>query len=207
MANHASRPRNGGVIGTVTGVQRLPVIAGLVTCVVWVVMETLRSRRSRVEATVTDRGSFLVLLASYIAGGSAAVFSAVALPGAALVPAWAAAGAGLLVLWAGIGLRLSAMSTLGRYFTFTVQSSADQPVVSTGPYRFVRHPGYTGVLLAMVGLGLLLANWLAVVALAVVVAAGMTYRISVEERALVATLGQPYEDYRSTRSRLIPYVW
>ena len=148
-----------------------------------------------------------MLLASYIAGISGAFVSAVALPWAAIVPAWAASAAGLLVLWAGIGLRWWAMSTLGRYFTFTVQSSADQPVISGGPYRFVRHPGYTGVLLAMVGLGLLLTNWLSVVVLAVVVAAGMTYRISVEERALMATLGQPYEDYRSTRSRLIPYVW
>jgi protein-S-isoprenylcysteine O-methyltransferase Ste14 len=99
------------------------------------------------------------------------------------------------------------MSTLGRYFTFTVQASADQPVITDGPYHFVRHPGYTGVLLSMMGLGLLLANWLSVVVLAVVVAAGLTYRISVEERALVATLGQPYEDYRSSRRRLVPYVW
>jgi protein-S-isoprenylcysteine O-methyltransferase Ste14 len=175
--------------------------------VVWVVLETLRSRRSRAEATVADRGSFLVLLASYIVAIAGAVISAVALPWAALAPAWAASAVGLLVLWTGIGLRWWAMSTLGRYFTFTVQSSADQPVISDGPYRFVRHPGYTGVVLAMVGLGLLLANWLSVVVLAVVVAAGVSYRISVEERALMATLGQPYENYRSTRRRLVPYVW
>jgi protein-S-isoprenylcysteine O-methyltransferase Ste14 len=188
-------------------VQTLAATVGLVTCVVWVVLETLRSRRFRAEAIVTDRGSFAVLLASYIAGISLAVVSAIALPWAALSLAWVASVVGLLVLWAGIALRWWAMSSLGRYFTFTVQSSADQPVITDGPYRFVRHPGYTGVLLAMVGLGLLLANWLSVLALAVVVAAGMTYRIAVEERTLIATLGQPYEDYRSTRRRLVPYLW
>ena len=188
-------------------VQTLSAVVGLVTCVVWVVLETVRSRRSRAEATVADRGSFAVLLASYIVGISAAVVSALVIRPAAIPPAWVASVAGLLVLWGGIGLRWWAMSTLGRYFTFTVQSSADQPVITAGPYRFVRNPGYTGVLLAMVGLGLLLDNWLSVVVLAVVVAAGMTYRISVEERALVAALGQPYEDYRSSRRRLIPYVW
>jgi protein-S-isoprenylcysteine O-methyltransferase Ste14 len=79
--------------------------------------------------------------------------------------------------------------------------------MSDGPYRVLRHPGYSGVLLAMVGMGLLLANWLSVLALAVAVLAGMSYRIAVEERTLLATLGQPYEDYRSGRKRLIPLVW
>ena len=135
--------------------QTLSAVVGLVTCVVWVVLETVRSRRSRAEATVADRGSFAVLLASYIVGISAAVVSALVIRPAAISPAWVASVAGLLVLWGGIGLRWWAMSTLGRYFTFTVQSSADQPVITAGPYRFVRHPGYTGVLLAMVGLGTL----------------------------------------------------
>jgi protein-S-isoprenylcysteine O-methyltransferase Ste14 len=188
-------------------VQTLPGILGLITCLVWLVLETRRSRRSRVEATVTDKGSFALLLTAYILGISAAVFFAGRVPWAAISPAWAASVTGLLVLWGGIGLRWWAMGTLGRYFTFTVQASADQPVVSHGPYRVLRHPGYTGVLLAMVGMGLLLANWISVLVLAVVVAAGMSYRIAVEERTLVATLGQPYEDYRSSRKRLIPLVW
>ena len=187
--------------------QTLPGILGSITCLVWLVLETRRSSRSRVEATITDKGSFALLLTAYILGISAAVFFALRVPWAAISPAWAASVTGLLVLWGGIGLRWWAMSTLGRYFTFTVQASADQPVVSHGPYRIVRHPGYTGVLLAMVGMGLLLANWLSVLALAVVVAAGMTYRISVEERTLVATLGPAYEDYCSGRKRLIPLVW
>lgn len=189
------------------GVQTLPVILGELTCVVWMVLETLRSRRSRDEATHTDRGSFAVLLASYIVGISAAVASAMAAWWAAISPAWIASAAGLVVLWGGIGLRWWAMRTLGRYFTFTVQSSADQTVISHGPYRFVRHPGYTGVLMAMVGMGLLLANWVAPLVLLVVVTAGMTYRIAVEERTLLATLGRPYADYCATRKRLIPFVW
>jgi protein-S-isoprenylcysteine O-methyltransferase Ste14 len=169
-------------------------------------LETLRSGHTRAEATITDRGSFALLLAAYIAGIGVAVVSALAHWGA-ISPAYMASVAGLLVLWLGIGLRWWAMRALGRYFTYTVQSSADQPVVADGPYRFVRHPGYTGVMLAMVGVGLLLADWISALTLVVVVAAGMAYRISVEERALVATLGQPYEDYCSTRKRLIPFVW
>ncbi len=187
--------------------QTLPGMFGSVTCLVWLVLETRRSRRSRVEATVTDKGSFALLLTAYIVGLSAAVLFDLCVPWAAISPAWAASVAGLLVLWGGIGLRWWAMRTLGRYFTFTVQASADQPVMSDGPYRVLRHPGYSGVLLAMVGMGLLLANWLSVLALAVAVVAGMSYRIAVEERTLVATLGQPYEDYRSGRKRLIPLVW
>lgn len=166
-----------------------------------------RSRRSRVEATITDKGSFALLLTAYIVGISAAAFFALWVPWAAISPAREASVAGTLVLWGGIGLRWWAMNTLGRYFTFTVQASADQPVVSHGPYRILRHPGYTGVLLAMVSMGLLLANWLSVLALAVAVVAGMSYRISVEEGALASTLGPAYEDYCSSRKRLIPLVW
>ncbi len=54
---------------------------------------------------------------------------------------------------------------IGRYFTLTVRTSSDQPVIADGPYR-VRHPNYTAILLAVIGLGLFIGNWLSVPALA-----------------------------------------
>ena len=67
--------------------------------------------------------------------------------------------------------------TLGRYFTFTVMTSADQPVVTSGPYRFVRHPGYTGVLLIVIGAGLVNSNWIGLGGWTLLILLPLLYRI------------------------------
>jgi protein-S-isoprenylcysteine O-methyltransferase Ste14 len=113
----------------------------------------------------------------------------------------------LVLLWAGIALRQWSFRTLGRYFTFTIETSSDQPVIATGPYRVLRHPSYTGLLLVLIGIGLLLGNWLSLLAVAVAATSAMVYRIGVEERALEKALGDRYRQFASTRKRLIPYVW
>jgi protein-S-isoprenylcysteine O-methyltransferase Ste14 len=113
----------------------------------------------------------------------------------------------LVVLWTGIGLRLWAFRTLGRYFTFLVMTSADQPVVSDGPYRIIRHPGYAGGALALIGLGLAMSNWVSLIALTAIPPLGYVRRIRVEEAALDATLGERYRGYAQGRKRLVPFVW
>jgi protein-S-isoprenylcysteine O-methyltransferase len=60
-----------------------------------------------------------------------------------------------------IALRSWAAITLGRYYTRTLRTVPDQPVIRSGPYRFVRHPGYLGTQLLWVGFGLSIRNWLA----------------------------------------------
>ncbi len=97
--------------------------------------------------------------------------------------------------------------TLGRYFTFTVMTSAEQPVITTGPYRFVRHPGYTGVVLVVVGAGLVTGNWIGLAAWSLLVVLPLLYRIHVEEHALLAALGDRYGTYAAAHKRLIPLVW
>ena len=72
-------------------------------------------------------------------------------PAAAIRPGAAAFAAGLVILLAGVALRGWSFKTLGEYFTFTVMVSSDQPVVAKGPYRVLRHPSYTGLLLALAG--------------------------------------------------------
>ena len=117
-------------------------------------------------------------------GIALAVAASRGLPGLAMGDRVVAAWCGLVLLLAARALRQWAFWTLGRYFTFTVQTSADQVVVTTGPYRFVRHPAYTALLLAAAAGGLYVGNWLSLVALVVAVTAGLVYRITVEERAL-----------------------
>jgi protein-S-isoprenylcysteine O-methyltransferase Ste14 len=110
-------------------------------------------------------------------------------------------------MFAGMALRLYSISLLGRYFTFEVAVHADQPVIEAGPYRYIRHPSYTGALITVTGLGLSLGNWAGLIALLGCMIAAYSYRIPIEESALVAVLGEPYEKYTRRTHRLIPYIF
>jgi len=86
-------------------------------------------------------------------------------------------------------------------------TSAEQPVIMAGPYRFVRHPGYTGVMLVVVGAGLVTGNWIGLAGWTALVMIPLLYRIHVEEAALVRAVGDRYRTYASGHKRLIPLVW
>ena len=79
--------------------------------------------------------------------------------------------------------------------------------MDTGPYRYVRHPSYTGALTIFVGLGLALQSWGAVLALLLIFAVVWGYRIHVEEGVLISQLGEAYVSYARRTKRLIPYVF
>jgi protein-S-isoprenylcysteine O-methyltransferase Ste14 len=121
--------------------------------------------------------------------------------------AWAAFAAGVLLLVAAAAGRAWAVRTLGRWFTTSVRTDAGQPVIQDGPYRWVRHPSYTAMLLAFAGIGLCLGNALTAVCFALFPLLGLLVRIRVEERALLARLGEAYAGYSASRRRLIPGVW
>ncbi len=115
--------------------------------------------------------------------------------------------AGFVVAWAGFAFRVWAIRTLGRYFTKTLTTVEDQPVIDTGPYAYVRHPSYTGLVAILLGIGLMLGNWLSVLLCFGTTLVAFAYRIVVEERMLRSELGEPYERYAATHRRLVPGVW
>jgi protein-S-isoprenylcysteine O-methyltransferase Ste14 len=186
-----------------------PVARGLLlgTGAIWLVLEVRQSANRRPEAVTADQGSRPVLRVATVIGVAAAIVIAQAVPGAAIRPRALWAWVGLVLLWCGVALRFWSFRTLGRYFTFTVQTSHDQPVITDGPYRVIRHPSYAGVLLAVIGLGLYIGNWLSLVAMTAAVAFGIVNRIRIEERALQRDLGDDYRDYAATHKRLVPFVW
>jgi protein-S-isoprenylcysteine O-methyltransferase Ste14 len=87
-----------------------------------------------------------------------------------------------------------------------VQSERGQTVVSSGPYRYVRHPMYAAALVFFVGTTLLLGSWVGLL-VAVVLALGIAARAVLEERTLRAELAGYGEYMARVRYRLIPYVW
>jgi protein-S-isoprenylcysteine O-methyltransferase Ste14 len=110
-------------------------------------------------------------------------------------------------MWAGIGLRQWSIHVLARYFTYEVTIQEGQQVVSSGPYRVVRHPSYSGLLLTEAGVGLTLGSLLSLLIAVLVPLIGILSRIRVEEAALRTGLGSAYERYAQGRSRLEPGVW
>jgi protein-S-isoprenylcysteine O-methyltransferase Ste14 len=114
---------------------------------------------------------------------------------------------GLLLLISGIAIRSIAIRTLGKFFTGTVVIKNDHQLIRTGLYNYLRHPAYTGTLLAHLGLGLAFANWFSLALSSVPFLLVAMYRMRVEERALAATFGAEYSSYCETSKRLIPGLY
>jgi protein-S-isoprenylcysteine O-methyltransferase Ste14 len=180
------------------------------TYMLWFVLETVASmsKRSGDRTRARDRGSFsLIMILLWVALGSDFALSFV-LPQASIL--WhrtAAFYLGISLMLVGLAFRFYSMSLLGRFFTYDVAVHAGQTVVEAGPYRYIRHPSYTGALITLAGLGLALGNWAGLIVLLACMGCGYAYRISVEEAALVTGLGEPYKEYMRRTRRLIPFVF
>jgi protein-S-isoprenylcysteine O-methyltransferase len=170
-------------------------------------MELYASRVRRSEAKTRDGGSLLAVWGlvgvSYWAGFS--LWGTRNPPGPHLGE-WAL-WVGAAVALAGITLRIWSVATLGRYFTYVVKVTGDQPVIETGPYRLLRHPSYAGALLTAIGIGLSLRFALAPLILGAIQLVAYSIRMGVEERALAEGIGEPYRAYMQRTKRIIPYLW
>jgi protein-S-isoprenylcysteine O-methyltransferase len=158
----------------------------------------------RRSATSEDRGSIFLLWFS-IAAGTVLAFAAQFVRSAHLnAPPRVLHVLALALMVSGLVVRWTAILTLGTLFTVDVAIHTDHEVVQTGPYRFVRHPSYTGLLITFLGMGLYFANWLSLIALLVPIAIGMFNRVHQEEKALLSSLGPAYASYCARTRRFIP---
>jgi protein-S-isoprenylcysteine O-methyltransferase len=175
----------------------------------------MRSRLSADASRQADRGSLRLLIAIILVSTGLAWAAKRRVPQASfeallgLAPT-AVAGiywAGLALFVVGVGLRWYSMIYLGRLFTFDVAVADDHQVIASGPYRRIRHPSYTGALMAYAGLGLCGGNLLSLLVLVTPIALAFLRRIAVEEAALTAALGSRYADYAGRTKRLVPFVY
>ena len=164
-------------------------------------------KRSGTKSAETDRSSLRVLWAVILLSVAVAIWAAGRVPqaGSALLERGYALGVALFV--AGLILRWYAIIHLGRFFTVDVAIASDHRVVDSGPYRWVRHPSYTGALLAFVGYGLCLGNWISLAVVTLPIAWAFLRRIEVEETALGSALGDSYAAYARRTKRLVPTLY
>lgn len=113
----------------------------------------------------------------------------------------------LVVMASGLGLRTWGVMTLGRYFTWHITAEKHQAVVRSGPYRFVRHPGYLGAFLTYGSTAAFFHAWTALVPSLGVLLFAFLRRIHYEEKELRAALGDDYESYCRAVPRFIPGIW
>jgi protein-S-isoprenylcysteine O-methyltransferase Ste14 len=114
---------------------------------------------------------------------------------------------GVATMLVGLGIRIWAVVALGGSFRLTVETHKDQKLVDSGPYRYVRHPAYCGLLLICLGYGLSLQNWLSLASAIIFPVAALLYRIHVEEQHLISSIGEDYNRYQMKTKRLIPWIW
>lgn len=148
-----------------------------------------------------DRGSFGLIQLASLGGLAAAVFFR--WMGWGLAAGWPQY-LGLALVLGGSLLRSWSLIRLGQFFSRTVEIEAGHQLVTGGPYRWLRHPAYTGMLLINLGAALALGTWAgALISLALILAATL-YRIRVEERVLLEKFGEAYRRYMQQTWRLFP---
>ena len=190
------------------GLVPLALVTAYVWIVIWMIAESQFLRFTRKAgappptASGEDRGSvFVVVISLWVAMGATFGFYFVGITQLSL--GWVIV-LGSLVVGSGIFVRGWALITLGRFFSLLVRTTVDQQLITKGPYRWIRHPAYTGNLLIAVGVSLILGTLLGILVTSIVVLAGHLYRIRVEEEALRRRFSREYEEYIRRTWRLIP---
>jgi len=184
-------------------------VAFIVLLLTWTVFEAVMRVLQRLRATGPDTRdpSYFVLLPALLAAVVAAEVlgrrGRLLWPGGLVWPVVA----GLTLVAAGIGLRAWSIVTLGRFFQYQIKVQPGHQVVTSGPYRYVRHPSYTGIAMVLAGIALASGDVWSLLAVAVLGGAGLAVRIRAEERQLTQALGGEYERFAAGRKRLVPGVW
>jgi protein-S-isoprenylcysteine O-methyltransferase len=164
-------------------------------------------KRSRDDSVDADDATLRMLWITIVLAVTAGILVSIRAP-------WAAMGGTRIVFWvgcllfgAGLTLRWYSIIYLGRFYTVNVAIHSGHEIIDTGPYARIRHPSYSGALLAFLGLALTLTNWLSLVLVMVPILWAFSRRIATEENALASALGSPYTNYMRRTKRLAPFIY
>jgi protein-S-isoprenylcysteine O-methyltransferase Ste14 len=112
---------------------------------------------------------------------------------------------GFSIFLLGVFYRLWAIWTLGKFYSHRVRTLSQHRIVSSGPYRFTRHPAYAGMIILNAGAVLYFLNWVTLGIFLFALVPAIVLRIVIEERVLFGIEG--YSDFAKRRKRLFPLVW
>lgn len=181
--------------------------AGLV---LWVISELCifilsgQSDKKDHNAAKHDRMSISGIMAANIISCLIALFGTQHLQIA--IPA-ATAWAGIVIFFFGVILRAYSVWILKKYFTVSVEIKTDHNIIRRGPYRYLRHPSYSGSVLSLFGMQMGIRNPVGLIVTLIIAVFAYSYRIRVEEAVMEENFGAEYEDYKKKTKRLIPFVF
>jgi protein-S-isoprenylcysteine O-methyltransferase Ste14 len=114
---------------------------------------------------------------------------------------------GICIYVSGVLLRFWGILTLGVHFSRQVIAHQQMKLASTGPYRNLRHPLYTGIILCCTGISISANTWLGLLTIFILVIPILMYRIHLEESHMRTVIGNSYDTWCKSRWRLIPYLY
>jgi protein-S-isoprenylcysteine O-methyltransferase Ste14 len=177
-------------------------VAGIVTFMVVAQLSRIRGLARRGETVARSRG-----LAHYVAYFFIVPYLAIAArPGPELDLPEPLRWVGLALVVLGIAFALWAIATLGRHYDLELEIHRDHELVRNGPYRFVRHPIYTGLGLHFVGACLATGNLVLIAGTILVTFPALYLRAKTEERLLREQFGHAYDAYASEVGMLVPLL-
>ena len=193
-------------------------IGALVVILLFAIQSEIRfgARARTMRAGASDRNSTLALSLSGVVPllGFALAMKANSSAMVPMIPNWfrnavlpglpGLGWLGVVLGGSGLALRLWALLTLRERFTRTLLVQEHQSIERSGPYRWIRHPGYLGSLLCLNGIALASGNLITLLVSLAVTAVAYGYRIRIEDEMLIAALGPPYAEYRNQVRALFP---
>ena len=200
-----------GYLGDLAAAHTVPIVLGIAFSLAWCACEyyarreTWRRGAVRKPPGTMDRWTYPAIAVSLAVGiGFSAVAFLSGLGG--YLPEWTVA-IGVPVMALGLAIRVWALTTLGKFFTMPITLRSDHELVRNGPYRWIRHPAYTGGFLTAIGLPLILGTPAGFVVTIVACLAAYVHRIRIEEAVLVSRFGDVYRDYATQTWRLLPGLY
>jgi len=189
----------------------LDIIVLIIVSVVWIAVEIYLVLRDNVRGkgtTAIDRRTrnynFISLIVAISLAASISWITTFRFHGSGTsIVFWI----GIVILCLGLFLRYWSITVLGKYFRTTVELEKGQKVIQQGPYKYIRHPSYSGIILFCIGYGIAVQNWLSLIIAVSLPTISLLYRIKIEEATLVKGIGAEYEAYQMKTKKLIPGIW
>ena len=179
-------------------------MAVMITELAILVFTTWNHRKSSEKKTMSDRGSMLFIMIGF---WLAILINPICVKMSTFILPVYFFWIGVVLTIVGIFIRIYSVWTLRKFFTLNVQITTEQNIVKTGPYKYIRHPAYTGSILTLLGISISFRSAFGIIATIIIIVLVYGFRIQVEEKALEKSFGLSYEDYEKQTCRLIPYIW